>query len=389
MKEDLFMSTITRSLCITFFPIVGILLLNSYAAEAANSVSLYSPYSKISVPPGESIDYSIDVINGTSEIQTVDITIAGIPNGWSYILKSGAWNISRIAVMPGEKKSIALKVEVPMQVDKGSYRFKVIAGSFYTLPLTVVVSEQGTYKTEFTTKQPNMEGNSTSTFTYRADLKNRTADNQLYALTAQAPRGWDVTFKVQSKQVTAVDIDANGSQEITIEVNPPDEIEAGTYKLPVSASTSTTSADLELEVAITGSYKMELTTPTGLLSTSITAGDEKRLQLLIKNNGSSKLTDIKLQSGAPANWDVIFDPKNVEQLAPGSSVQVYATIKADRKAIAGDYVTNMEARTPEVTSKATFRISVKTPMLWGWVGVLIILLAAGSIYYLFRNYGRR
>ena len=50
--------------------------------------------------------------------------------------------------------------------------------------------------------------------------------------------------------------------------------EAGTYKIPVRAATNGSSADLGLEVVITGSYGIELTTPTGLLSTSITAGDQ-------------------------------------------------------------------------------------------------------------------
>jgi uncharacterized membrane protein len=50
---------------------------------------------------------------------------------------------------------------------------------------------------------------------------------------------------------------------------------------------------------------------------------------------------------------------------------------------------NMECKTPEVSSKISFRISVETPLLWGWVGVLIILAALGSVWYLFRKYGRR
>ena len=83
------------------------------------------------------------------------------------------------------------------------------------------------------------------------------------------------------------------------------------------------------------------------------------------------------------------DPKKIDVLPPGKSAQVFATIKADKDAIAGDYVTSMEARTPEKTSKAEFRVSLKTSMLWGWVGILIILVALGSVYYLFRKYGRR
>ncbi len=383
------MSTCTKWLSLFLFPLFGIMSTVNNAALAANSVTLYTPYTKISVPPGESIDYTIDVINNSSELQNVEISLAGMPKGWNYILKSGGWNIGQLSILPGEKKSLSLKVEVPLKVNKGSYRFKVMAGGFYSLPLVVIVSEQGTFETEFTTGQPNMEGHASSSFTFKADLKNRTADKQLYALKANAGRGWNVIFKANYKQVTSVSIDANSAEDITIDIDPPDKIEAGTYKIPVIAATSTTSASLDLEVVITGSYEMELTTPGGLLSTSITAGDEKRVELLIKNTGSAELTDISLSYSAPVNWNVTFDPKKVDNLEPGKDVRVLATIKADKKAIAGDYVTNLEARTPEVSSKAAFRISVKTPMLWGWIGVLIIIAALGSVYYLFRKYGRR
>lgn len=121
----------------------------------------------------------------------------------------------------------------------------------------------------------------------------------------------------------------------------------------------------------------------------MTAGDEKRVELVLKNTGSAELTDINLSSGKPANWDVTFAPDKVEKLEPGKTAQVYATIKADRKAIPRDYVANMEAKTPEASSKVAFRVSVKTPVLMGWVGVLIILAALGSVYHLFRKYGRR
>ena len=50
------------------------------------------------------------------------------------------------------------------------------------------MAQKGTYQTEFTTDQPNMQGNSKSTFTFNATLKNQTADQQLYALMANAPQ---------------------------------------------------------------------------------------------------------------------------------------------------------------------------------------------------------
>ncbi len=356
---------------------------------ASSNVTLYTPFTKISVPPGESIDYSVDVINNTSDIQNVDIQISGMPKDWNYILKSGGWSIDQLSILPGQKEKLALKVEVPFQVNKGYYQFRIIAGSQYVLPLVVIVSEKGTFKTEFTTPQANMEGRSNSTFTFNTVLKNRTADKQLYALMAEVQPGWTVTFKPNYKQATSVEIEPNNSSNITVDINPPAQIAAGKYKIPVSATTDATSANLDLEVVITGSYSMELTTPTGLLSTNIVAGDQKRVVLMVKNTGSSELKDIKFDYSAPANWDVTFDPKNIAQLSSGEATNVYATIKTDKRAIPGDYVTDISAKTPEVISKASFRVTVNTSLLWGWIGVLIIIIALVGVYNLFRKYGRR
>lgn len=358
-------------------------------AALTQNLSLYTPYTKVSVPPGEAIDYAIDLINNSSAIKTTDIAVVGLPKGWDFELKSGDWRVEQLSVLPKEKKNFSLKVNVPLKINKGTYRFQVVARGHTSLPLTVVVSEQGTYKTEFTSDQTNMEGAANATFTYNATLRNRTAEQQVYALRAQTPPGWNISFRANGKQVSSVDVEANRTQDITIEIDPPDEIEAKTYKIPVLAGTTNTSAALDFEVVIKGSTKIELTTPTGLLSTDITAGDSKRVQLAVKNTGSGDLKNIEMKFSAPANWDVVFEPTKIPFLRSGSTDDVFATIKADKKAIAGDYVVNLEAKTPEVSSKASFRVSVETSLLWGWLGILIILAALGGVYYLIRKYGRR
>ncbi len=368
--------------------IVAMLFIRS-ASGTDQGVILYTPFTRISIPPGQSIDYAIDVINNGSTLANVGISIGGIPKGWNYDLKSNGWTIGEVSVLSGDKKSLVLHVDVPLKVNKGIYHFSVVAKGFGALPLTVVVSEQGTFKTELTTKQPNMEGNSNANFTFNVELKNSTGDQQLYSLRAGVLRGWNVAFKAMGRQVTSVQLEPNRTENITVELDPPDVIRAGSYRILILAETTGTSASLELEVVIKGSYAVELTTPTGLLSTSITAGDEKRFEFVLKNGGSATLKKVTMGFNGPINWDVIFDPKTVDNLEPGKTAQVFGTIKADKKAIAGDYAVNMEARTPEVTSKASIRVSVETSMLYGWIGVLIIGAAIGSVYYLFVKFGRR
>ncbi len=383
------MITRKRQITLLLSPLFGIMFLSSLTATPADSVLLYTAYTKISVSPGESIEFPIEAINNSKEMQIGDILIEGLPRGWNYTLKAGTWKIGQLSVIPGERKSFSLQIDIPLKVNKGSYRFKVSAGSFNSLPLVVNVSEQGTFKTEFTSDQANMQGHATSLFTFNTNIKNRTSDKQSYALTAEPARGWTVTFKSNYQPVTSVNVEPNTTQAITIEVKAPESVEAGKYRIPVTASTSSTSAFQVLEVVITGTFNIELSTPTGLLSTKITAGDKKRVELVVNNTGSSELTGINFTATAPVNWDVTFEPNKVEKLQPGKTVSVFATIKADKKAIAGDYATSMEAKTPEVSSKISFRLSVETPLLWGWVGVMIIIAALGSVYYLFRKYGRR
>lgn len=378
-----------RKTCLTYAGLALLMLAALSIQSRAQSVTLYTPYTKISVPPGESINYDIDVINKGGRVVNAAIFVHGLPKGWAYTAKSGGWSVGQVAVLPKDKKTINLQVQVPLQVNKGTYHFIVSAGGIGQLPLTVVVSQQGTFKTEFISTQPNMQGAANSVFTYTATLRNGTSANQVYSLNANVMPGWTVNFKADYKQVSSVSIEANKTKDITIEVDPPDETPAGKYKVPVIAATNATSAELGLDLVVTGSYGLQLSTPSGLLSAKTTAGDEKKVEFFVKNTGSAPLKDIELQTTAPANWDINFDTKKIASLDPGASTQVFAIIKADHHAIPGDYVAILEAKAPSASAKAELRVTVETSVLSGWLGLLIVLLALGSVYYLFKKYGRR
>ncbi|HAA33866.1 MAG TPA: hypothetical protein DCD97_00980 [Firmicutes bacterium] len=354
---------------------------------------MFTKYAGIAVTPGESINYYVDIINSSNSIQTVSLQVVEQPEDWEVSLTAGGWSISQLSIKPQSEESFTMQIEVPLRVEKGRYTFMLratdAAGGVSTLPITIEVTEQGTFKTELETEQPSMQGTADSKFEYKVTLRNRTADEQLYALSAAAPRGWSVQFEVSNQKVTSVKVDANATRDISVTIDPPEEIEAGTYTIPVTAQAGSFSAEEKLEVQITGTYKMELTTPTGRLSTDITAGREKMVELQLNNTGSTELIDIKLSQAAPVDWEVRFEPENISSLLPGESATAKAYIKASGKAIAGDYVVNIKAQTPEASDSADFRVTVETSALWGWVGVLIIALVVAGIYYLFRRYGRQ
>ncbi len=374
---------------ILVFTILGIAAIQQISAQTADSLLLYTPYTKISVAPGKTVSYSIDVLNKGSQVQNENIFISNIPRSWKYTFTAGGYNVNRLAILPGEKKTLSLKVDIPYQVKKGNYTFFVKAGNKVETQLIINVSTGGSSESEFSCDQKNMEGTSKSSFTFKAILKNQTAQNQQYALMAQAPRGWVVAIKPSYKQATSTEVDANGTKDITVDIKPPSTVKAGTYKIPVKAVAGSTSAQLEFEVVITGTFDLTINTPSGLLSGHLTAGGGKKVELIVTNKGSATLNNIELNANKPKNWEVTFDKDKIKQLLPGKTEKVYATIKADKKAIPGDYVTKINIKTAEVNSSLSYRVSVKTSLLTGWIGILIIVLAIAGVFYLFKKFGRR
>jgi len=358
-------------------------------AAAAGTVELYTPYLELSAPPGESISYSVDVINRGSSTASVDLSFDTKGNNWTYELTAGGRAVNRLAVKSGESQTMNLQLEVPLEIDKGAYSFQLVAGGSEPLPLTVHVTEKGTFRTELTTDQANMSGHAESSFSFSAKLRNRTSEKQNYSLQSAAQPGWNVTFNSGGKDVTSVEVEPNAEQSITINIKPPANITAGTYSIPVTASNNSTSAETKLEVVITGTYDMKLSTPNDLLSTDVTAGSERKIDLVVANTGSAQLKNVSLSASSPSGWEVSFEPSTVEAIEPGAEARVQATIKADKKALAGDYVVQMMASSPEKKADAQFRVAVKSSALWGWVGILIIAAVAAGIAHLFRKYGRR
>ncbi|THE14870.1 hypothetical protein E1I69_02830 [Bacillus timonensis] len=372
--------------------VVTLSILSVEKVHAAENISLFTPFTGISATPGETISYSIDVINTGSTIQNMSFEFENMPEGWDYTIASGGRNIRELSVKGNSEETVNVDIIVPLDAKKADYRFSLVAsdeGNKSRLPLLITLTEQGSFESELTSDQKNLQGHADSNFTYTVKLRNRTAEQQNYALNSTVEKGWGVRFKTGSDAISSITIEPNETKDVTVEVTPPEDVKAGTYKIPISASTSTTSADLLLEAVITGSYGIEISTPTGNLSTDITAGNDRVIDLVITNTGTAPLVDVNITSNTPPNWETEFDSSSIAELKPGDSKTIKATIIAPDEAIAGDYVTEFTASAAETSSKATFRVSVETSTLWGVVAILIIIGVLGGLYYIFRKYGRR
>jgi uncharacterized membrane protein len=241
----------------------------------------------------------------------------------------------------------------------------------------------------FTARLMNIEAAANTTFTYNATLRNNSSVARTYDLTARVPMGWSVAFKTEGSQVSSLNIDSGRTQDITIEINPPSVAKPAKYTIPVVAVSGSDSLLLNLEAVVKGTYGVQLTTINGRLSDEVTEGSHKQIHLVVKNTGTIALDNLDLSAQAPPQWDASFEPSKIVRLEPGNSADVTATLNVPGKTIAGDYVTTLSVKNLNTSSDASFRMTVRTSVLTGWLGILVILLALWVVYYLIRKYGRR
>jgi uncharacterized membrane protein len=244
-------------------------------------------------------------------------------------------------------------------------------------------------KSGFIAKLMNIEAASNETFRYSTTLHNGSATARVYELKTDLPFGWIIAYKVDGSQVTSINMDAGKTQDIAIEVNAATNAAPKKYIIPIKAVSGSDTLSLKLEAVVKGSYGMTLTTPTGRLSDEVTSGSQKELQLVVKNTGTLPLNDLQVTAQLPSGWESTFEPTSIKKLEAGKSIDVKATLKVPDKTIAGDYAANFTATNSNTNASAAFRLMVKTSLLSGWVGILVILLAIGIVYYLIRKYGRR
>lgn len=370
----------------------------SFPAMADGGIELSTEYPGMSVKPGDSLNITIDMDNTSGSDMDVSIQITEMPEGWDGYLKGGSYEVSRVHVKSGEDSDVTLHVDVPDEMTEGTYQVVVTGtgenGGADRLNLSFDVTEENAGRGSFSSEYPEQEGTSGTDFSFSTTLINNGLTTQSYSLSSNAPTGWNVSFKPSdsSTNVAAIEVESASSQGLTVDVVPPESVEAGDYTISCSAVSAEETLSTELHVTITGTYEMLLSTPDGRVSFDANAGKTQDVTLQITNTGNVDLENVSLNSSLPSGWVVTYDLDDniIESIPAGSVTEVIAHVRPDSDAITGDYVAKFTAKHDQAASSALeFRVSVKTDTLWGIVAVVVIACTLGALGYVFRKYGRR
>ena len=380
-------------------------------AQQATDVEIDSPVRGLHVDAGrDRVDLDVVFYNRTDERRLVSFEVLDVPEGWNI----GFWNrlfdfrvqqviVEPTAADPERLQQARLRIVPPEGVEPGTYNFRLRA----TSPDGSVVYDDITYTIEMGEEDaaaaggatlgaeiPVLQGPPGTTLGFEIIVGNDTGEEASFNLSAQPPAGWQVTFREpfgEQRVIGGVSVGNALTERVRVDVRVPQGTALGEYTIPVSAVSNNGQASVDLDATIVGRGELRATTPTGNLNVTARAGGGSTSTIRLNNPGTDTLRDIVLSAGVPSGWSVEFGVPNntVAELPANNQIDVDVTITPPAEAIAGDYIVTMRANAEQVNASSDWRVTVTQSTIWGWLGVVLVVLVVGGMIGLFLRLGRR
>jgi uncharacterized membrane protein len=361
-------------------------------------IAVFTEYSGVVVSKGETVRMDLTLENKGRTDETTDVKITTVPKGWKASLKGASYLITGMYVPNGKSRNLVLSLEPEKTVGPGTYIFQFDAqtedGKFTsTHKLTVTVQERavGADDIQITTSYPVLRGQTDARFEFSLEVMNKSESDRTLNLAAFGPEKWEINFKpaYEAKQISSLRIKGAQSQTVAVEVTPPKDALSGEYPILVRISSGDKKAEAKLMVILTGIYKLDAGTPTGILSLEAMPGKPANVSVFVKNTGSAVNRNITFSSFKPENWEVTFKPEKIDALEPGALKQVEVIVKPAQQALVGDYSVGLMVNGEKSDKTIEFRVTVKASTAWGWIGIGIIIFVIAGLSALFIWLGRR
>jgi uncharacterized membrane protein len=367
----------------------------------ARAISMAAEYPGVEISKDE--DVSLDIIfhNKGRNDEDVEVWIAEKPKGWQARIKTYQFTVTGVHVPSDADKTLTFQAAPEEGLTPGDYQFRIDArtrdGKFkMSQTVTIkVTDDEGKSKepkgVKLTTSYPVIRGPSDAAFEFSLEVDSKLDEDAVFDLLALGPQGWDINFKpaYETKYISSLRIKSKQSTSVAVEVKPAMGAEAGEFSINVRISSGDANAEAKLTVILTGTYGLEVGTPSGLLSLQARGGRPANMSFYVKNTGSAANHDIKFMSFKPENWKVEFKPEKLDVIGPGELQQIEVIITPYEDALVGDYSVGVTVEGEKAAKTIEFRTTVKASAAWGWIGIGIIVVVIGGLFGLFRWLGRR
>lgn len=364
------------------------------------AISVAPEFTGVIVPAGEDVSIDVTVANKGMEDEFIDLNLTQVPEGWKGRIKTYRFNVTGVFVASDRTRSLTLEAIPDEDTGPGEYTFgiegrtrdgKFVSASSVVITVKEKEDEKRPTGVELTTSYPVLQGPTDAKFEFSLEVENKTNEDSNFNLSATGPKNWELNFKPawEDKYISSVMLKERQKQTVALEVRPYLLAEAGSYPIAVKVSSPEAEIEAEMTVILTGTYKMDVGTPTGLLSLTAMRGDPSNLSFFVRNSGSAVQNNVRFMSIKPENWTAEFKPESLDNLSPGETKQVELTVTPWGQALVGDYSVNVMVDGERVNKNLELRVSVKASSVWGWIGIGIIVLVLLGLVGLFVYVGRR
>ena len=367
----------------------------------ARAISMAAQYPGVEISKDEDVSMDIIFHNKGRNDENVSVWIAAKPEGWQAKIKTYRYTVTGVHVPSGDDRTLTFEADPQESVKPGEYKFRINARTLdgkFKMSQTVTVkvrAADGKPKepkgVKLTTSYPVIRGPSDATFEFSVEVDSKLDEDAVFDLFAQGPQGWEVNFKpaYETKYITSLRIKSKQSTSVAVEVKPAMGTQAGEFPINVRVSSGDANAEAQLRVVLTGTYGLEVGTPSGLLSLDARQGRPANMSFYVKNTGSAKNSDIKFMTFKPENWKVEFKPEKIDAIEPGDLKQVEVIITPYEDALVGDYSVGVNVEGEKASKSIELRTTVRASAVWGWIGIGIIVVVIAGLFGLFRWLGRR
>lgn len=379
------------SFLVAFLPVAAFAQESTQAANP-QKLLLFTSYPAQVIGIDETVTLPVKVHTDVAP-QIVQLQLRDVPAGWTATLRGANRLVESAFVEPNSDAAVDLKLEPPKDVKAGNYKFTVVAqGADATaeLPIQLTVKDRVPPSLAMAIDMPTMRGKPDTTFHYDVTLQNEGDEDLQVNLSADAPNTLMVSFQLNGQDVTDLPVEANSTKRISVQAKPLSDLAAGSYPIKLHANGGEAEAALDLDAEVAGQPSLTLTAPDGRLSGDAYAGTDTTFKLVLQNTGTAPARGIDLSATQPTGWAIDFEPKQIDEIAPGQQVDLNAKVRPTDKAVAGDYMLSFRAQPADASAKSVdFRVTVLTSTLWGMVGVGLIAVAVGVVALAVGRFGRR
>lgn len=277
----------------------------------------------------------------------------------------------------------------------------VMTLSIFCLPGVALAQDETPTLTDnitMSTQYPKIDAIATGTFQFSVELNYKGAKDRIFDLNASVPQGWDVYITPQydaSKRISSISLKSSYSgvsETLQVTTSPlswplPDP---GEYKIKLQAVADNVEGSINLIAKVTAKYLLTAEPSNQYYNTTAKAGQDNTFSVKVTNTGTAPIDNINFSSDKPEGWEITPNVDKIDLLETLGEKTVDFNIKPPPKTVAGDYMITLTVSGKQASAERMYiRVTVETPTIWGWVGIIIILIVVVGLIVIFMRFGRR